>query len=88
MSYQFFRQTYIYLIYYIVNNFNLIHDYFCTTFCSDLMCNNDIKGLKFVWVLVVTKSDQKVILCTKNLLKSGFSLRNIFLQFVSVVFGL
>ena len=41
-------------------------DYFCITFCSNLMYNKDIKGYKFVCVgvfnvLLHTKSEQKVI---------------------------
>ena len=73
-------------------------------FRSDLMCNRDIKGQKFVYfgveflpfnVLLHTKSKQKFIgngffapIIFKNPLKPGFSIRNILLQLVSGVFGL
>ena len=79
-------------------------DYFRTTFCLYLMCIKDIKRWKFVCVgveciafnvLMHTKSEQKVIgncfcapLNFKNPLKTGFSIRNIHLQFVLGVFGL
>ena len=48
----------------------MIKDYFLLSFCSELVCNKDIKGYKFVRarveflafnVLLHTKSEQKVI---------------------------
>ena len=78
-------------------------NYFCITICSELMCNKDIKGQKSLCVrvkflafnvLINPKSKQKMIgnwfcelIIFKNMLKPGFSIRNILLQFLSGVFG-